>query len=69
MQIIDKLMFCIYCGNTSKALTKEQAKIFGKPTCCGYAMLEMDLSKLHTIVKNLDKLKKNLEEEILRGME
>jgi len=67
-KITDSLHFCIYCGNMAKTLTKEQIKIFGAQECCEHLMLEMDLGKLHIIVKNLDKLKKNLEGLILEGM-
>ena len=68
-QIVDKLMICFYCGSTTKGLTKDQIKIFGKPTCCEYPMVEMDKCKIHIVVKSLEKLKKNLEEEILQGMQ
>ncbi|MFA5024293.1 MAG: hypothetical protein WC523_05015 [Patescibacteria group bacterium] len=68
-QIEDKLCICLYCGATMKGLTKEQMKRFGRPTCCEYAMVEMDKAKIYIIVKSLDALKKNLEQEILQGMQ
>jgi len=69
MTIVDKLLFCPYCGSISKGLTKEQIKVFGKPTCCEYLMVEMDKCKIHAVARALDTLKKNLETEILQGME
>lgn len=50
-------------------LTKEQIKIFGKPSCCEKDMLKVDETKLHTVVRAIDVLKSNLEKEILKGVE
>jgi len=68
-KITDSLHFCVYCGATAKTLTKEQIKIFGAQECCEHAMLEIDMSKVLIVVKALDKLKSNLEKEILEGMQ
>jgi hypothetical protein len=65
--ILDGLMICVYCGDTMDALTDEQIKIFGKPSCCDYDMLTIEREKIHTIVRNLDNLKANLEKEVLEG--
>jgi hypothetical protein len=67
--MIDPIAICIYCSDIMEAPTKEQIKIFGKPSCCGYDMLYIEREKIHTIVRSLDKLKKNLEDQILKGME
>jgi hypothetical protein len=69
MQMLDKILICLYCGEVMEALTKEQMKIFGKPSCCGYDMVAMEREKIHTVVRSIDKLKKNLENQILKGME
>ncbi len=66
--MIDKICVCLYCGSTQEALTKEQIKIFGKPRCCEYDMVHLDRDKMLIVVKALDKLKKNIEEEILKGL-
>ena len=50
-------------------LTKEQIKLFGKPRCCEYDMLKIDDFKLHTIVRAVEKLKSNLEKEILKNID
>lgn len=63
----DVLLICIYCGSTMPALTKEQIKIFGKPTCCEADMLKVDRERIHIMVENMNILKANLEKEILEG--
>lgn len=68
MQMLDGIVVCFYCGDVMEAPTKEQIKIFGKPSCCGYDMVLMEREKIHTVVRTLDKLKKNLEDQILKGM-
>lgn len=68
MDMLDPLLICIYCGDTMDALTDKQIKIFGKPTCCDFDMLKVEREKLHTIVRSLDNLKKNLESEILKDV-
>lgn len=65
---IDKIAICFYCADVMEAPTKEQIKMFGKPVCCGYDMVAMDRNKIHTVVRAMDKLKKNLEEQLLKGM-
>jgi hypothetical protein len=66
--MIDRIFCCVYCGSVQEDLTKEQMKIFGRPNCCDYDMVPLDRNKMLVIVKALDKLKKNIEEEILKGM-
>lgn len=66
--MIDGISIRFYCGDVMDTPTKEQIKMFGKPTCCGYGMVPMDREKIFAVVKSLDKLKKNLEEQILKGM-
>lgn len=66
--MLDGIVICFYCGDVMDAPTKEQTKIFGKPSCCGYDMVLMEREKIHTVVRTIDKLKKNLEEQILKGM-
>ncbi len=62
----DPFFVCIYCGEFMNALTDEQIKIFGKPICCDFNMLKVEREKLHTMVRSIDTLKKNLEAEILK---
>jgi hypothetical protein len=63
------MLICIYCGDVMGDLTKEQIKLFGKPRCCEYDMLKIDDFKLHTIVRAIEKLKSNLEKEILKNID
>ena len=65
---IDGVAICIYCGFFLDTYPNEkQMKIFGKPRCCDYDMLKIERNKLHTIVRAIDKLKGNLESELLKG--
>lgn len=67
-EMVDGFLICIYCGDTMDAPTPQQEKIFGKATCCGYNMLKIERDKMHTIVRAMDKLRSNLESELLKGM-
>lgn len=67
-KIKDPTLICVYCGEMMKSLTKEQIKIFGKPSCCGFDMLVIDKSKIYSIIKGLDVLKNNLEKDSLNGL-
>lgn len=68
MNMIDPVFVCLYCGEIIPFLTKEQIKVFKKPKCCEYDMVPLDRDKMLIVVKALDKLKKNIEEEILKGL-
>jgi hypothetical protein len=67
-EILDPCYICIYCGEFIEGMTPEQIKMFGKPQCCGLNMLVIERERIHIIVKSMDKLKANLEKELLRGV-
>ena len=62
-----RFFVCLYCGELLE-LEEAGVKLLGKPKCCQHLMAEIDMNKVHTIVSGLDKLKTNLEKEILRGL-
>lgn len=66
--MVDPLVICVYCGEVMNALTPQQEKMFGKPVCCGYDMLRIEREKIHAVVRAADKLKENLEAEVLKGV-
>lgn len=63
----DDIVVCFYCGEVMNAPTKEQIKMFGKPKCCSELMLKIKASNVNRIIKSIDKLKINLEKELLKG--
>lgn len=67
-EFIDGFAVCLYCGDTMEYPNEKQMKIFGKPICCEFEMLRIEREKIHVIVRSLDTLKKNLEEEILKNI-
>jgi len=66
--MLDPVMMCIYCGDVMEAPSEKQIEIFGRPTCCEFDMLVVEREKIHTIVRSLDNLRKNLETELLKGV-
>lgn len=66
-EILDPLLICVYCGDTMDGMTPEQIKIFGEPSCCEHNMLKIERERIHAIVRSVDKLRANLEKEILEG--
>jgi hypothetical protein len=67
-EMLDPIIICIYCGDVMEAPNEKQIEVFGKPTCCDFDMLKIEREKMHTIMRSLDTLKKNIEEEVLKGM-
>jgi len=65
---VDGFALCIYCGDIMEYPNERQMKVFGKPICCEFDMLQIEREKIHLIVRALDNLKKNLEEELLKGI-
>jgi hypothetical protein len=68
MQMLDAVRVCLYCGEVMEAPNKEQIKIFGKPICCGYEMVLVERNKILTVTRSLDKLKANLEKQIIQDL-
>jgi hypothetical protein len=62
----DSILACPYCGDIMEQLTKEQRKVFGKPTCCDNEMLTIDRARVYEMIKGLDTLKSNLERETIK---
>lgn len=67
-EFVDSFAVCLYCGDIMEYPNERQMEIFGKPSCCEFDMLCVEREKLHAIVRSLDNLRKNLEEELLKGM-
>lgn len=65
---VDSFAVCLYCGDVMEYPNERQMEIFGKPTCCDFDMLQVEREKIHVIVRSLDTLRKNLEEELLKGV-
>ena len=69
VEMVDRVLVCLICGDLMNAPNEKQLKIFGHPKCCETMdMVPMDRNHLFKIVKGLDNLKAKLEDEILRGM-
>jgi len=68
-KFIDGIYICVYCGGIQEGMTERQIKVFGKPHCCDFDMLQIERDKIHTIVRAIDNLRKNLEEELLKGVD
>lgn len=62
----DYLFACLLCGETMPKLTLAQVKIFGKPKCCDELMTKVPINNLHAVIKALDRLKINLEKELIK---
>lgn len=67
-EFVDRVFICVYCGDLLSGMTDEQMERFGKPECCDFNMLPVDREKVHTIVRSLDTLRENLEEELLESI-
>lgn len=65
---VDSFAVCLYCGDVMEYPNERQMEVFGKPTCCDFDMLQVEREKIHVIVRSLDTLRKNLEEELLKGV-
>jgi len=65
--VIDPILCCFYCGEILPNLTEKQIKTFGKPECCGEFMMPIDRNKIHCILKAFNKIKINLEKELVSG--
>ena len=67
-EMLDPILICLYCGDLMDGLTEKQIEIFGKPTCCEFDMLTIERERMHTIMRSLDTLRKNIENEVLKGV-
>ena len=67
-EFVDGFAVCLYCGEVMEHPTEKQIEVFGKPVCCEFDMLQIEREKIHTIVRSLDNLRKNLETELLKGI-
>lgn len=68
-EFIDPIYICPYCGEVNEPPNEEMATLFGlsEPRCCDYNMLKVERNHLFDMVKGVEKLKENLESEILKG--
>ena len=64
----DWIVFCVYCGDIMNCPDERQQEIFGWPKCCEHDMIKADKTKIYSIIKALDILKKKLENEIIKGL-
>lgn len=67
-EFVDSFAVCLYCGDLMEYPNERQQEVFGKPFCCEFDMLQVEREKLHGIVRSLDTFRKNLEEELLKGV-
>jgi hypothetical protein len=45
---------------------EEQLEIFGYPVCCEHDMLQVEKNEIYSIIKALDSLKAQLEQELIK---
>ena len=57
---------CLLCGEIMNDPTPAQVKIFGKPKCCSIQMAKLPSSNIRAVIKALDRLKVNLEKELVK---
>lgn len=67
-EFVDPIYLCMYCGSIMEQPNEKMMAIFGHPSCCETKMVVAERDKIFDIVKALDKMKENLEQEILKGM-
>lgn len=69
-QFVDPIYICLYCGDIMNRPNDRMMELFGEKAlvCCSLPMIKADRDKIYTIVLAIDKLKENLEGQILSGV-
>ena len=69
-EFIDLVYVCMYCGDLMEKPSEKMLTLFGEGAlnCCELPMVKVERNKIYQVVKAVDKLKENLEKEILKGM-
>lgn len=69
-EFIDLIYVCLYCGEINEPPNEQMAALFGMtsgPRCCEFKMAKAERNNLYDMIKGVEKLKANLENEILKG--
>lgn len=66
----DTMLGCLYCGETMPNPSAEIKEKFGDEAfrCCDRTMTTLDCSNLYKLVKGLETLKTNIEQEIIKDL-
>lgn len=64
----ETICVCLYCGDIMNCPDERQQEVFGWPKCCEHDMVKADKTKIYSIIKALDTLKRKLEMEIVKDL-
>jgi len=64
--MIDPILICMYCGDLMDYPSEEMIERFGIPPCCDNDMLCIEKNNLHALLKGIEALKANIENEIIK---